>query len=459
MEENNSPGITTVSALGFRARLLYGLGSVGTGLYFSVPGILLLFYMTDTLGVESSLAALAIFLPKLVGALADPVAGYLSDGTRSRYGRRLPWMAVGGAIIAVCLWLLFAVPEGLTGRAAFFYILGVYLISSLGYSAYAVPYLAIPAEVTRDPVERSRLIAMRMVLTMVGVLAGSAAAPWAVEYFGGGRVGYHHMGVMIALFGILAFVAAACFAFIFVRENVSQVSEGGLGRQLSQVFSNLNFMILVLIFVLQTVSTSGFSALLPYVVTRQWGGAESMVGLLMLCFLLSSMGGMVAWSAAASRLGKRRTLVLAILSYTLVISAFLIIQSAPGRLLLCVLFAVVGFFFSGTQLLPFAMVADEIFESGLRSGSRNEGVFTGIWTSCEKLGLSLGAPMAALVLAMAGYIESSGVEVVQSPETVREIYAGFIGIPIAAQCLSIGLLVLQLWLQRRSAPLRVPRHA
>jgi Na+/melibiose symporter-like transporter len=368
-------------------------------------------------------------------------------------------MACGGALIAVCLWLLFSVPEGFSGSSAFFYILVIYLLSSLGYSAYAVPYLAIPAEVTSDPVLRSRLISMRMVLTMAGVLAGSAAAPWAVEAFGGGRAGYRHMGAMIAVVGVLAFVAAGRFAFVFVREQVARGSGGGLRRQLSLVFGNLNFMILVIIFVLQTISTSGFSALLPYVVTRQWGGTESMVGLLMLCFLVSSMAGMFAWSAAAARLGKRPTLVLAILSYTLAISVFLVIQSAPGALVLAALFAVVGFFFSGTQLLPFAMVADEIFDSGLRSGSRNEGVFTGIWTSCEKLGLSLGAPMAALVLALAGYVESSGAAVVQLPQTIREIYAGFIGIPIAAQCLSIGLLLVQRRLQHHHASPGVADHA
>lgn len=459
MEAADRQRVTAVPKLGFRALLLYGLGSVGTGLYFSVPGILLLFYMTDTLGVETSLAALAIFFPKFVGAVADPVAGYLSDGTHSRYGRRLPWMALGGALIAVCLWLLFSVPEGFTGRSAFIYILGIYLLSSLGYSAYAVPYLAIPAEVTSDPVQRSRLISMRMVLMMAGVLAGSAAAPWAVEYFGGGRTGYRYMGAMIALVGLLAFVAAGRFAFAFAREQVSRGSGGGLRRQLSLVFGNLNFMILVIIFVLQTISTSGFSALLPYVVTRQWGGTESMVGLLMLCLLVSSMAGMFAWSAAAARLGKRPTLVIAILSYTLTISVFLVIQSVPGELVLCALFAVVGFFFSGTQLLPFAMVADEIFDSGLRSGSRNEGVFTGIWTSCEKLGLSLGAPMAALVLSLAGYVESSGVGVVQSTDTIRAIYTGFIGIPIAAQCASIGLLLVQQRLQHRDPSPGVSDHA
>jgi Na+/melibiose symporter-like transporter len=459
MEDRTMDNATPVPALSFRARLFYGLGSVGTGLYFSVPGILLLFYMTDTLAVESSLAALAIFLPKFVGALADPLAGYWSDGTRSRHGRRLPWMAGGGALIVVCLWLLFAVPAELTGTGAFMYILVVYMLSSLGYSAYAVPYLAIPAEVTSDPVERSKLISMRMILTMVGVMAGSAVAPWALEYFGGGRTGYRHMGVMIAVVAILAFLAAGRFASVYSRELIPARSSAGFRRQIARVFGNLNFNILVLIFILQTISTSGFSALLPYVVTRQWGGSESMVGLLMLCFLSSSMVGMIAWSAIAARLGKRPTLIVAILGFTLVIAVFLFIDPVPGVGLLCALFAVAGLVFSGTQLLPFAMVADEIYESGLRSGSRNEGVFTGIWTSCEKLGLSLGAPIAALVLALAGYVESSGAEAVQSPATIREIYRGFIGIPIAAQCLSIGLLLVQSQIRRRAVTAAVTGRA
>ncbi|MEM6583744.1 MAG: MFS transporter [Pseudomonadota bacterium] len=434
---------TKDATFSFQERVAYGVGSVGTGLYFSVPSVLLLIYMTDVLGIAPTLAAVAIFIPKLAGALFDPITGYLSDRTHGKLGRRLPWMMAGGLVIALCLFALFAAP--FTGVQAFVYILLCYLLSSLAYSACAVPYLAIPAEVTSNPESRTGLISYRMILLMMGVLAGSALAPWLVEYGGGGSQGYRYMGAAIALLALFSFSWACWFAYRHVRETVVARSEQPLVKQLQRMVGNAKFMLLVMIFVLQTISTSAFTALLPFVATKVWGGTESLLGMLMLSFLIASMLGMTFWQRLSGKHGKPLVFVLSLAAYTLGLLSLLWLPSSPSHGSLLLFFALLGFVYAGTQLLPFAMVADVIFEAGTLSGGRNEGVFTGIWTACEKLGLSLGAPLAALVLSLAGYQESVGIAVTQTDETLAIMFVGFLAIPLMAQALSF-LLLLHHWL-------------
>ena len=81
----------------------YALGSVGTGIYNTVPGLLLLFYMTNTLGISAWLAGLAIFVPKLWDVVTDPWMGSISDRSHSRWGRRRPWLLLGGLTFVALL--------------------------------------------------------------------------------------------------------------------------------------------------------------------------------------------------------------------------------------------------------------------------------------------------------------------------------------------------------------------
>nr|WP_255358632.1 MFS transporter [Micromonospora sp. M42] len=150
----------TASGLPRRVHLGYALGSLVTGAFGTVPGLLLLPYLTDTLGVAAGLAALLVLLPKAWDVLVNPVAGRISDRTRSRWGARRPYLLVGGLALAVLFASIFAAPFA-NGPAAAAYVALAFLATATAFAFFQVPYVAMPVELTADPAERTRLMTWR----------------------------------------------------------------------------------------------------------------------------------------------------------------------------------------------------------------------------------------------------------------------------------------------------------
>ncbi|MFJ9040746.1 MFS transporter [Streptomyces sp. NPDC102406] len=164
---------TGPGGLGARVRIGYGLGSFATGTFGTVPGLLLLSYLTDVLGVAAGLAGLLVFLPKAWDVLLNPWIGSLSDRTtRSRLGPRRSWMLLGALTMPLC----FAAP-GLDGGPAALYVAVLLLLTASAYACFHVPYVALPAELTADPDERARVMSWRVAFLAVAILLSGALAP------------------------------------------------------------------------------------------------------------------------------------------------------------------------------------------------------------------------------------------------------------------------------------------
>jgi Na+/melibiose symporter-like transporter len=152
-----------------RVRVGYGLGSVATGTFGTVPGLMLLPYLTDTLGVAAAVAGLIVLLPKAWDVILNPIAGRISDRAVDPRGPRRPFLVRGGLALAACFALLFAGPDlGSTVLDAG-WVLVLFLGCATAYAFFQVPYVAMPAEITDSYAERTRLMTWR-----VGILAWSS---------------------------------------------------------------------------------------------------------------------------------------------------------------------------------------------------------------------------------------------------------------------------------------------
>src|SRR5579872_6888189 len=172
----------------------YAVGSIGTAAFATVPGLLLLYYLTNVLGVAAGVAGAVVLLPKFWDVLANPLVGSLSDRTRTRWGSRRPWMLVGGVLLPVLFFLMFSAPAGSPAASAA-YVALLFLVAATAYACFQVPYLAMPAEITDDYDERSTLMSYRVALLAVGILLAGAVAPAIVQAAGGGRDGYRLMSL------------------------------------------------------------------------------------------------------------------------------------------------------------------------------------------------------------------------------------------------------------------------
>jgi glycoside/pentoside/hexuronide:cation symporter, GPH family len=370
--------------------LNYAMGSFGTGVFSTVPAVLLLYFCTETLKISGSVAALLILIPKLWSIAWDPFVGSWSDRSTHSWGRRRPFMAVGIIGMVCAFVLLFNVPSLSVWQTTVWVGVGYFALATL-YSLFAVPYIAIPAQVAEDQSALARLVSWRMVLVMIGILAGAAGAPMIVDAAGGGRIGYGVMGWAIAMLCLVAM--SLPLIMLRGRDHPAEMiatatPRASLIADMVAAMANLNFRKLSLAYLAQAIAFGTFSAIVPYVVTKGMGKTDADIGTALGVYLLATIFAVPFWSWVGKKIGLIAALKWSAASYGLsALGVGLIILYQIDWTVALAFLAFAGIPFAGLQVLPFTLVGDVIRAEGVDA----EGRFTGIWTAVEKLGLALGA--------------------------------------------------------------------
>lgn len=417
----------------------YGSGSVATGAFGTVPGLMLLPYLTDSLGISALIAGFIVFVPKAWDVVLNPIAGRVSDRTADDRGPRRPWLLRAGVLLALAFALLFAAPEmGKAAEAA--WVLVLFLACATAYAFFQVPYVAMPAEMTSSYDERTRLMTWRVAILAFTIMLAGATAP-AIRDAVGGRDGYRVMGVAMALI-ILVGVIGAYVGTGRARVTAAQPGAGTLRDQLRIVATARDFRWLLTCFVVQALATGCMLAGVDYLASDVLG-KDGAATILFVCFVGPALLLTPAWSAIGTRLGKKR----GYLASSVILTAGALLAATartapPAFVYLAV--ALVGVGYAGCQVFPMAMLPDAAAVDARRTGSNRAGVYTGVWTAGETLGLALGPGVFALVLAIGGYRSSTDGDVTQPDSALTAIVLGFSLLPAVLTALSL------LWLRRYS---------
>jgi GPH family glycoside/pentoside/hexuronide:cation symporter len=182
---------STEGKLSAKTKLVYGIGDVGNAMVNSAIQFFLLVFYTDGALIVPALAGSALLMGKIYDAINDPILGWISDRTTSRFGKRRVYMIFGALPLAVSIVLLWRVPSGLSEVAIFAWIVGTPIFYDTMNTITSVPYYALTAELTDDYDERASLTAFRMVLGVPAYLVGAALTPALVGIFAAKR------GVMV----------------------------------------------------------------------------------------------------------------------------------------------------------------------------------------------------------------------------------------------------------------------
>jgi len=427
-------------ALPRSVRVGYGTGSVATGAFGTVPGLMLLPFLTDELGIAALAAGFIVFAPKAWDVLLNPVAGRISDRSTDPRGPRRPWLLRAGLSLAVCFALLFAGPS--TGSAALDagWVLLVFLACATAYAFFQVPYVAMPAEITDSYDERTRLMTWRVGILAFTIMLAGATAP-LIQDAVGGRQGYRVMGLAMAIV-IAVGVVGAYVGTRRARVGAVGPGSGSLRDQLTIVAGARDFRLLLVTFVLQALATGCMLAGVDYLAEDVLGESGAAT-VLFVCFVGPALLLTPGWSALGARIGKRRGYLLA--SLVLAAGAALAgsARLAPDGVVFAAT-ALVGVGYAGCQVFPLAMLPDAAAVDARRTGSNRAGAYTGVWTAGETLGLALGPGVFALVLAIGGYRSGSADEVVQPDSALTAITLGFSLLPATVIVLSLW------WLSRYS---------
>ncbi|MEO5666225.1 MAG: MFS transporter [Nocardioides sp.] len=428
------------AALSRSVRIGYGSGSVATGAFGTVPGLMLLPYLTDELGIAALWAGLIVFAPKAWDVILNPIAGRISDRTVDPAGPRRPWLLRAGIMLAGAFALIFAAPDlGSQGLEAA-WVLVFFILAASAYAFFQVPYVAMPAEITSSYHERTRLMTARVAILAFTIMLAGATAPLIRDAVGG-RDGYRVMGVVMALVIAVGVISA----YVGTRSapiGAVAAGAGSLREQLRIVASARDFRLLLTTFVLQALATGCMLAGVDYlagdVLDNQ--GAST---ILFVCFVGPALLLTPVWARFGERVGKKQGYLVSSLILAAGAALASLAQVAPAFVVF-VATALVGVGYAGCQVFPMAMLPDAAATDAARTGENRAGVYTGVWTAGETLGLALGPGVFAIVLALGGYVSSAGETVTQPGSAQTAITIGFSIIPALLTLLSLW------WLTRYS---------
>lgn len=407
----------------------WGLGSVGTVTVLNTNALLLLFFMTAVLGIAPALAGTLLFAAKLVDALLAPALGTVSDRTRSRWGRRRPYLVAGAVVCALAVAALFNPPAG-QGAG---WMLAWLLVLAAGYTLFNVPYLAMPAEMTGSPAERTAIMSWRVAFLSIGGLV-TGFAPQLAKSLGGGREGYGATGLAVAAVVFAAMLAAALSTGRARRldPGPAAAERAGLGR-FAVVLGNRPFLLLIAAKVLQLVGLASLTASVLFLFKAVLGQDEKLVGFYVLASTVASVASMPVWVALGRRFEKKTLYIAGCTGFALLTASWLLAGAGEPPALILGRGLLAGVFSGGLLLMGQSILPDTIDWDCRRSGVRREGVYAGAYSFVEKSSMAFGPLLVGLILQAFGFDAKAGV---QSEAALRGVYLGAAVLPAALYALS-----------------------
>jgi GPH family glycoside/pentoside/hexuronide:cation symporter len=404
-------------------KIAYGVGMLGNQMFPAVLGVFMV-VLVKGLGFPPLLWGVLFFLPRILDAVTDPVMGFITDNTRSRWGRRRPWIFFGAIVTGLCYVAMWQLYEHNSLAFNFTYFLLLSLLFYVGLTIFATPYVAMGYEMSRDFHERTRVMAVAQFLGQWAWVI----VPWFwpliynTELFPTAAVAVRSLSIWVGL----GCMALAMVPAIFVRspstkdaDNLQELNRENLNENLRLLvnsfrdayrcvpFRRLCAATFLVFGSFQTIAAFGFFIVVYYLFdgdaspagAASWPAWFATIGALCTTFLIIPI---ITW--ISQRIGKKNTFVLAqsisIVGYVLFWWAF-----RPGTPWLMLLpLPLFSFGIGGLFTLMMSMTADVCDLDELDNGLRREGTFGAIYWWMVKFGMAFAGLLSGLIMAVTGFV-------------------------------------------------------
>ncbi len=414
MDDNSKRGAVKANgkSLPFGLKFWYGVGDVGSNIFIVTSGMFLLFFLTNVVGVEPALAGVVLIFPKLWDVISDPIMGGISDVTRSRMGRRRPYLLYSSVPFGLVFFILFLAPHYDSELLKAVHVGLFFALACTIFTVFNVPYSSMVAEMSDDYNERMSITSFRMIGSSVGVLLAGGLVMELVKMGGGKEAGFRFMGIvlgsMITLFCLICFWGTKRARTLPPKDKMPTFKE-----QVRVAVKNFPFLMLMSMYLLQSVGIGVLMAGLIYYVKYVLNLPETDMGKIFPVLFVTAILFIPVWVKIGKKFGKIKAYRygLGLLSVMLITLFF----SSPSNLtLFYIQIFFLGIGFSSFQLFPFSMLPDTIEYDEMQSGMRREGIFCGVWASGQKTAYSVGPAIVGFSLSLAGFVKGSEIQ----PETV-----------------------------------------
>ena len=418
----------SVERLPLRTKFFFGIGSAAeTIALFALGSYSMLFY-NQILGLNAGLAGLAVSASLLLDGLADPIVGSLSDRTRSRFGRRHGYMYFAPIPIALCIIAVFHPPKGASDLVLFFWFALSVSCLRISMTLFHTPHLAMGGELSRDYIERSKVLSWNNFFTWAGGALMSFFALHFVfkatpEYPRGllNPEPYGPFSIGCAIAAMLILFASAWFTRDQIPrlpkapENLPRFSPLEFLKDLGKALGNRNYLWLLIAFFFLSLMIGLRGGLNLYVNTFYWGLTSEQLK----WFVIGSGAGYIAGFLFAarmhSRLDKRMNMMIWAVIYAVGPAIPMILgllgvlrQDTPGLAPILIAFSCLGA--AGASILSITVMsalADIADENELTHGLRQEGVLYSTRALAAKVDQAIGAALAGLALMLISFPEKA----------------------------------------------------
>jgi GPH family glycoside/pentoside/hexuronide:cation symporter len=444
----------TTNRLSRTTKLAYGAGDLGAAIATAINGFFLLNFLINIAGLRPGTAGTIFLIAKIWDAVNDPIIGWLTDHTVSRFGRRRPWLLFAAIPFGLAFFLQWIVPP-LSEVGLFWYYLIVAILLDTAFTAVNVPYAAMTAELTQDYDERTRLSSVRMSFSIIGgVLAAFFHGIIVSQFPHDPKLGY---AISAAIWSFA--IAGPCFITFFGTKEPDVVINARPGTKspgfvegFRIALNNKPFMLVTIIYLLSWLAIQ-FAQNNLQLYTKDWIKMDmGLFSFLLLAIQFSSFIWVVIWTKVSERIGKQNVYYLGAGFFVLALMGLFFLQ--PGQVVLTfILAAVAGIGISVGYLVPWSMVPDVVELDELETGQRREGIFYGIFVFLQKMGLALGLFISGWALELTGYINATQ----EIPEPTQPASA-LLAMRVLIGPVSAGILLLSL-LAVKAYPITREKHA
>lgn len=427
--------------IGPRERLQFAAGDIFAGGGASLIAVLYLIFLTDVVGLQPALAGTAILVAKLWDAINDPLMGSISDRTRTRLGRRRPFLLVGSLLLIGVMALLWLPTPPVSGQVALMiWAMGSYIVYNTVQTTIAVPYISMSSEVTTDPGQRNALNLTRLLFSTVASASITLLASHLVELYREDVIGAGTLYRVVVLgFGglftlVVLGVVVGCRERVPLPADATRPAELSWRRRALAPLRTPAMRTLLGMYLCQAIAMDVIAAMVLYYSDHVVAGVSSTVflGLFIGVNVIAYPIMLVSVRHVSKHLIYRAGLPVAIVA---VIAIGLYPRTGPVVGVYALAFALaVGM--AGAQLICWVIFPDVLDAAELHSGRRDAGAYSGFMTFTRGIGTAITLQLIGLVLQFSGYTPGGGVQPDSAVWGIRLVIGVGIGV-----LLSIGFVV------------------
>ncbi len=420
-------------------KLVYGSGDLGFSMNNSIITAFFSVFMVTVVGMPPGLVAIIFIVGRSWDFINDPIIGHLSDRTRTRWGRRRPFLLFGAIPFGLSFILLWLGPNFNQTGLIIYYSLAYIVYEALATTVY-MPYFALTPELTEDYDERTKLTSFRMMFNIIGSLT---AYILPLLIIGNDWTQATKQGVLIMAIVAAGIAATPLFAVFFGTREKKEYQQEKLPKffpSLKAAFKNRPFVFgaMMYLFTWMTIIVveSNLQFFIIHVLKRQ---SQSMI--IMVSIFVTAIFALPIWNWVSKHWNKRYAYIGGVAFWAVVMMVLIFMTPQTPFWLILILCIMAGIGVSAAQVLPWSIIPDAIEWEEWKTGERHEGMLYSLITLMGKVGMAIAQPVGLLILQFTGFVEGQGVVQPPSALTGVRLVMG----PLPALLLTSGIIMAFLY--------------